>query len=234
MSLENIKAALKSAANKEQAKNLQRFFKTGPGEYGEGDVFYGIKVPVLRSIAKQHLSLSWSELQSLIESPVHEERMAALMILVLRFPKCEPDEKENIFKFYIKNTHHINNWDLVDLSAPQIVGGYLIDKDKKILEKFSGSDNLWEKRISILATFQFIKMLQFEYSLFIADKLLYDDHDLIHKAVGWMLRETGKRDLKTEEDFLKTRYKNMPRTMLRYAIEKFPEKKRKAYLQGLI
>jgi 3-methyladenine DNA glycosylase AlkD len=234
MSLKGIRAALKTAANKEQAKNLQRFFKTGPGEYGEGDIFMGIKVPVQRSIAKQHLDLNFDELQNLIESSIHEERMAALMILVLRFPKSKPEEKDKIFKFYIKNSKNINNWDLVDLSAPQIVGGFLIDKDRKLLEKLAASKNLWEKRISILATFQFIKEKQFDTALTIAEKLLNDKHDLIHKAVGWMLREIGKRDLKTEEDFLKGRYKNMPRTMLRYAIEKFPEKKRKAYLSGTI
>ncbi|MDR3628370.1 MAG: DNA alkylation repair protein [Ignavibacteriaceae bacterium] len=234
MSLFSLRTALKAGADKEQAKNLQRFFKTGPGEYGEGDIFLGFKVPVLRSIAKQHLDLTFDELQNLIESPIHEERMAALMILVLRFPKSTPEEKNKIFKFYIKNSKNINNWDLVDLSAPQIVGGYLIDRDKNILNKLSSSKNLWEKRISILATFQFIKEKQFDTALTIAEKLLNDEHDLIHKAVGWMLREIGKRDLETEEDFLKGRYKNMPRTMLRYAIEKFPEKKRKAYLNGTI
>lgn len=234
MSLFSLRTELKAGADKEQAKNLQRFFKTGPGEYGEGDIFLGFKVPVLRSIAKQHLDLTFDELQNLIESPIHEERMAALMILVLRFPKSKQEEKDKIFKFYIKNAKSINNWDLVDLSAPQIVGGFLIDKDRKLLEKLAASKNLWEKRISILATFQFIKEKQFDTALTIAEKLLNDEHDLIHKAVGWMLREIGKRDLKTEEDFLKGRYKNMPRTMLRYAIEKFPEKKRKAYLNGTI
>jgi len=234
MSLSNLRKALKAETNKEQAKILQRFFKTGPGEYGDGDIFLGIKIPVLRNIARQHLSLTFDELQELIVSTIHEERMSALMILVQCFPKCTNEEKDKIFKFYIKNTKNINNWDLVDLSAPQIVGGYLIDKDKQILEKLSDSNNLWEKRISVLATFQFIKEKQFDTTLKIADKLLLDKHDLIHKAVGWMLREIGKRDLKTEESFLKDRYKTMPRTMLRYAIEKFPEKKRKAYLAGTI
>jgi 3-methyladenine DNA glycosylase AlkD len=234
MSLSELRTMLNVSANLEQAKLLQRFFKTGPGEYGEGDIFLGLKVPALRSIARQHLELTLNELQQLIISPVHEERMAALMILVIRFPKCKPEEKEKIFKFYLKNARNINNWDLVDLSAPQIMGGYLIDKNKEILEKLAVSKNLWEKRISILATFQFIKEKQFKTSLIIAEKLLNDQHDLIHKAVGWMLREIGKRDLKTEEGFLKSRYNKMPRTMLRYAIEKFPEKKRKAYLLGKI
>ena len=234
MSLSDLISSLKTSANKEQAKVLQRFFKTGTGEYGEGDIFLGIKVPALRNIARQHLDLTLDELQQLIISPIHEERMSALMILVIRFPKGKPEEKEKIYKFYLKNAKNINNWDLVDLSAPQIVGGYLIDKDKKILEKLAVSKNLWEKRISMLASFQFIKEKQFEIALIIVEKLLNDENDLIHKAVGWMLREIGKRDLKAEEDFLKSRYKKMPRTMLRYAIEKFPENKRKAYLLGKI
>jgi 3-methyladenine DNA glycosylase AlkD len=234
MSLNGLRFSLKASANKEQAKVLQRFFKTSPGEYGEGDIFLGIKVPALRSLAKQHLNLTLDELQQLIISPVHEERMSALMILVIRFPKSKPEDRDKIYKFYLKNAKYINNWDLVDLSAPQIVGGYLIDKDKKILEKLALSKNLWEKRISVLASFQFIKEKQLDTALIIAEKLLYDENDLIHKAVGWMLREIGKRDLKTEENFLKGRYKKMPRTMLRYAIEKFPENKRKAYLLGKI
>jgi 3-methyladenine DNA glycosylase AlkD len=234
MSLSKLKSELKASANKEQAKILQRFFKTGPGGYGEGDIFFGIKIPVLRSIAKQHLDITLNELQDLIVSPVHEERMAALMILVLSFPKSAPEKREKIYKFYIKNAKNINNWDLVDLSAPQIVGGFLIDKDKQVLEKLAISKNLWKKRIAMLASFQFIKIEQYDTALVIADILLNDENDLIHKAVGWMLREIGKRDLKTEEDFLKSRYKKMPRTMLRYAIEKFPETKRKAYLLGKI
>ena len=234
MTLVDLKADLKKNANPVQAKLLQRSFKTGPGEYGEGDRFLGLKVPVLRNIARQHLGLSFNELQELINSPVHEERMSALMILVIRFPKSNSNEQKKAFKFYIKNAKKINNWDLVDLSAPQIAGGYLIDKDKGILEKLANSKNLWEKRISILAAFQFIKYKQFDTALKLAEILLMDEHDLIHKAVGWMLREIGKRDLETEENFLKSRYNKMPRTMLRYAIEKFPEIKRKAYLLGKI
>lgn len=230
MSLVELRSALKANADEEKAKNLRWFFKTGPGEYGEGDIFIGIKVPLLRSIAKKHLDLTIAELQELLASKIHEERLAALMILVLRFPKSTDNEKKIIYNFYLKNTANINNWDLVDLSAPHIVGGYLIDKDKNILEKLASSKNLWEKRTAILATFQFIKTGQFDTSLKIAGILLKDGHDLIHKAVGWMLREIGKRNLKVEEDFLKLHYKKMPRTMLRYAIEKFPERKRKGYL----
>ncbi|MCL5030201.1 MAG: DNA alkylation repair protein [Bacteroidetes bacterium] len=234
MSLVELRSNLQANADEEKAKNLRWFFKTGPGEYGEGDIFIGIKVPVLRSIAKNHLDLTFDELQKLLSSMIHEERLAALMVLVLRFPKCTDKGKRIIYKFYLKNTANINNWDLVDLSAPQIVGGYLIDKEKNILEKLASSKNLWEKRIAMLATFQFIKANQFDASLKIADTLLKDEHDIIHKAVGWMLREIGKCNLKVEEDFLKLHYKKMPRTMLRYAIEKFPERKRKGYLLGKV
>jgi 3-methyladenine DNA glycosylase AlkD len=234
MSINDLRTSLRGNANKEQAKILQKFFKTGPGEYGEGDIFLGIKVPLLRSISHNHLCLTFNELQELIKSPVHEERMSALMILVKRFPISSAAEKEKFYKFYLKNAKNINNWNLVDITAPQIVGGYLYDKDKRILEKLAGSKSLWEKRISMIATYRFIKENQFDTALTIAEKLLNDENDLIHKAVGWMLREIGKRDIKTEEVFLKDRYKKMPRTMLRYAIEKFPEKKRKAYLLGKI
>ncbi len=234
MSLRELRNSLRKSASKDQAKISQWFFKTNPGDYGEGDVFIGIKVPDLRSIAKQHLNLKFDELQNLLSSKIHEERLAALMILVIRFPKSSDEEKGKIFKLYLRNTKNINNWDLVDLSAPQIVGAYLIDKNKKILEKLAASKILWERRIAMMATFQFIKANQLNTSLKIAGILLKDDHDLIHKAVGWMLREIGKRDLITEEKFLRLHYKTMPRTMLRYAIEKFPEKKRKAYLHGKI
>ena len=234
MSLRELRTALKNSASKKQAEIAQWFFKTGPGEYGEGDVFIGIKVPVLRSIAKQHLEFSLDDLQILLQSKIHEERLVSLMIMVQRFSKCSPEDKKILFDLYLDNTSNINNWDLVDLSAPQIVGGYLIDKDKKILTKLASSKLLWERRIAMMATFQFIKSNRFETSLHIAEKLLNDKHDLIHKAAGWMLREIGKRNLETEEHFLKKHYKTMPRTMLRYAIEKFPEKKRKAYLQNKI
>ena len=234
MSINDLRSSLRGSASKEQAKILQKFFKTGPGEYGEGDLFLGIKVPLLRSISHKHLNLTFDELQELIKSQIHEERMSALMILVKRFPVSSTDGKEKIYKFYLKNAKNINNWDIVDLTAPQIVGGYLYDKDKRILEKLAGSKNLWEKRISMIATYQFIKENQFDTAMAIAEILLNDENDLIHKAVGWMLREIGKRDKKTEEIFLKDRYKRMPRTMLRYAIEKFSENKRKAYLLGKI
>ena len=230
----NIKEALKQKANPNHAVILQRFFKTGPGEYGEGDIFIGIKVPELRKTAKEFREIPIAEVEDLLKSEIHEERLTALMILIFKYEKEDEGGKENIFKKYLKSTKHINNWDLVDLSAPQIVGDYLYDRDKSLLVKLASSKSIWERRIAVLATFQFIKNHRFDSTLQIAKLLLYDDHDLIHKAVGWMLREIGKRELETEEQFLKANYKQMPRTMLRYAVEKFPEKKRKDYLLGKI
>jgi 3-methyladenine DNA glycosylase AlkD len=234
MGLTELKKELLEVADKEQAVNLQRFFKTGKGEYGEGDIFYGIKVPVQRTIAKKHRDISLPELQKLLNSPVHEERLVSLFILVDQYTKGDDKTKENIYKFYLKNTKKINNWDLVDLSAPKIVGAHLLNNEKEILFKLAKSSNLWEKRISILSTMFFIKNLQFETTFSLAEILLNDKHDLIHKAVGWMLREVGNKNINEEEKFLKKHYKKMPRTMLRYAIEKFPEVKRKAYLKGKI
>lgn len=234
MSLESFRKELNKKANKDHAKILQRFFKTGPGEYGEGDIFIGLKVPVIRSIIKANLDLTFKEIHELIKSPIHEERLSALLILVKKFEKADEKVKEKIFNFYFKNIKFINNWDLVDLSAPNIVGNFLLNRDKKLLYKLAKSENLWEKRIAILSTFSFIKVDNFDDSLKISDILLNDKHDLIHKGVGWMIREIGKRSLTTEEEFLKNRYRNMPRTMLRYSIEKFPENKRQAYLKGKI
>lgn len=230
--LTGIRVELKKAGNPEQAKLLQRFFKTGKGEYGEGDVFLGIKVPVQRSIAKKYIGLSLPKLQELLESKIHEERLVSLLILVEKYKKSTELDKANIFNFYIKNAKRVNNWDLVDLSAHRIVGEFLLDKDKKILYNLAESNNLWERRISIISTFAFIKNNKFEDSFRLGQILLKDKHDLIHKAVGWMLREIGKKDVEVLEKFLEKNYKEMPRTMLRYAIEKFPENKRKAYLEG--
>ena len=234
MSLAILRKEIKSVSNLEKAKFLQRFFKTRKGEYAEGDVFLGIVVPVQRQLAKKYTELSFDDLEKLISSKYHEERLIALLILVERFKKASEDEKDKIIKFYLKNRKGINNWDLVDLSAPKILGEYLFDSDRKILFKFAISNDLWEKRIAVLSTYTFIKKNDFNDALKIYEILVYDKHHLIHKAVGWMLRELGKIDLKTEEKFLKKYYKTMPRTMLRYAIEKFPEKKRKAYLEGRI
>lgn len=228
--LDQIISDLNSLADPERAKLLQRFFKTGKGEYGEGDIFLGIQVPVSRKVANKYLSLPLKEIQKLLNSKIHEHRLVALLIIVEKFKKADEKEKKQIFNLYLKNTKKINNWDLVDLSAPNIVGSYLIDKDKSILYKLARSKNLWERRIAIISTFAFIRKNEFTDSLNIAKLLLQDKHDLIHKAVGWMLREIGKRNQAVEEKFLKKYYKKMPRTMLRYAIEKFPKNKRKFYM----
>lgn len=234
MGLKELRKDLKNEANREQAVILHRFFKTGKGEYGEGDKFYGIKVPVQRRIAKKHRDITPADIQELLNSPVHEERLVALFILVDQYARSDDKAKEKLFRFYLKNTKKINNWDLVDLSAPKIIGAHLLNRDKDILFKLAESENLWEKRIAILSTFTFIRNDHFDTTFLISEILLNDSHDLIHKGVGWMLREVGNQNLREEEKFLKKRYKKMPRTMLRYAIEKFPEKGRKAYLQGNI
>lgn len=234
MNLLQIRKQIKNQADPNQAVILQRFFKTGKGDYGEGDIFYGIKVPVQRIIAKKFNALSLVDLKELIKSKMHEERLIAAFILIDKYKKGDEKEKKQIFNFYLNNRKGINNWDLVDLSAPKIVGEYLLDKEKDLLYKFARSNDLWEKRIAILSTQTFIRNHFFEDTLKISEILLNDKHDLIHKAVGWMLREVGNRDIQAEEDFLKKYYKQMPRTMLRYAIEKFPEKKRKDYLDGRI
>jgi len=230
----DLKQIVKNHSNKEQGIFLQRFFKTGKGEYGEGDIFAGIKVPVSRKIANQFKDLSFTDLQKVIKSKIHEERLISLFILVARYKKADEKEKEKIFNFYLRNISYVNNWDLVDLSAEKIIGAYLIDKDKRLLFDLVNSNSIWERRIAIISTFYFIKANQFAATLKISELLLKDKHDLIHKAVGWMLRETGKRDIQAEEIFLQKYYKKMPRTMLRYAIEKFPEEKRLDYLKGNI
>lgn len=233
--METLEKELEKYADGEKAKLLQRFFKTGKGEYGEGDIFLGLTVPKIRYLAKRFPNLDFNELQDLLNSKVHEKRMLALVVLVNRYKKSKnEDEKKEIFDFYLGNTRNINNWDLVDVNCKDIVGRYLFDKDRKILYKLAKSKDLWEKRIAIISTSYFIWQNQFEDTLKISEILLEDKHDLIHKAVGWMLREVGKRDLRVEEDFLKKHYKKMPRTMLRYAIEKFNDKKRKSYLNGEI
>jgi len=217
---------LQTLQNPEQAKQLQRFFKTKKGEYGEGDIFLGIKVPIQRKIANKY-NLNLTELQSLLSSKIHEHRLTALFILIKKYQKTKDKESIN---FYLKNTKNINNWDLVDLSAPKILGDYLLNKEKTILYKLANSKNLWENRIAILSTFTFIKNNQFQDSLNLSKLFLKHKHDLIHKATGWMLREIGKKDLTVLEQFLKTNYKQMPRTMLRYSIERLEETKRQFYL----
>jgi 3-methyladenine DNA glycosylase AlkD len=228
--LEQIKKDLAQLGDPERAKNSRWFFKTGKGQYGEGDIFLGITVPEQRKIAKKYADLSFDDLQELLKSKIHEHRFTALVLLISKYQKAEESIKKEIFDFYLENSENINNWDLVDLSAPKIVGNYLLDKERSILYKLAKSDSLWERRISILSTFTFIYNNGFEDALNISEILLNDEHDLIHKAVGWALREIGKRDQNVEEQFLSKHYLHMPRTMLRYAIEKFDEKKRKKYL----
>jgi 3-methyladenine DNA glycosylase AlkD len=229
-----LRSEIKSKFEPIRAEHSKRFFKTGKGEYGEGDVFYGLSVPEIRTLAKKYFDLNLDDLQELLKSKIHEERLCALIIMVLRTKKANEYIKKDLCDMYLRNYNNINNWDLVDLSAPNVVGKYLINKDRKVLFEFAKSGNLWKKRIAIISTFWFIRNNDFKDTLKISEILLNDKHDLIHKAVGWALREVGKKDLKIEEDFLKKHYKKMPRTMLRYAIERFEEKKRLEYLNGTI
>jgi len=229
-----IRAALNKHADPRQASILRRFFKTGPGEYGEGDIFIGVKVPQTRSVVRAFRSAPLNAVKELLKSPIHEERLLALLLLVEQYDRGDEEQRSTIFNAYIRRTKCINNWDLVDLSAPQIVGRHLEARERSVLVRLSQSKSLWERRIGIMATFWFIKKGDFADAFMISEILLKDSHDLIHKAVGWMLRETGKRNITAEEEFLKKYYKDMPRTMLRYAIERFPEKKRQAYLKGMV
>lgn len=230
LTLDNLKSDLQGLADPEKAAILSRFFKTGKGQYGEGDIFLGIVVPNQRALAKKYEGLLLKDIRKLLSSEIHEHRLVALLILVDKFKKADETGREKIVGFYLKNTKHINNWDLVDLSAPNIPGEYLMDKDRTVLYRLARSKNIWERRISVMATFAFIKNRDFEDTLRISELLLKDNHDLIHKAVGWMLREVGKRDVKAEEDFLKEHYRLMPRTMLRYAVERFDETKKRFFL----
>ena len=231
--LVNLQRDVRKLENKRKAKILAGFFKTGEGEYGFGDVFLGISVPQSRKIAIKYKDLGFDGILKLLRSEIHEERLIALLILVHQFQHEEMLERR-IYEFYLKNTKFINNWDLVDLSADKIVGGYLIDKPKAILYKLAKSTSLWERRIAMVSTYTFIKNGEFDDTLGIAEILIEDQNDLIQKAVGWMLREVGNRNLAAEEKFLKKHYKNMGRTALRYGIEKFPEQVREKYLTGVV
>ena len=222
---------LRKSASPEKAKVLRRFFKTGPGEYADGDIFIGVKVPSIRKVSEQFQDLSFSDAIKLLRSRIHEERFLALLILLRLFKEGDAKIKEKIYKTYLANARFINNWDLVDLSAPAIVGGFLINKDRRILYSLAKSTLLWERRIAILATFTFIRVNDLKDVFGITKILLGDKEDLIHKACGWMLREAGKRNLQAEEEFLCKNYKIMPRTMLRYALEKFSQDKRKLFLK---
>jgi 3-methyladenine DNA glycosylase AlkD len=232
MTIKIIRKKLQQLGSEKNAKVLERFFKTGPGEYGEGDVFIGVRVPDLRKLVKEYQDIALEGVMQFLKSSIHEERMFALLILVSKYSKGNETVKKKIYDLYLQNTKFINSWDLVDGSAQHIVGAFLMDKSKEPIYRLAKSKNLWERRIAILSTFYFIKHDNYSETLNISKILLTDEQDLIHKAVGWMLREIGKRHMSTEEIFLKKYYNRMPRTMLRYAIEKFPESKRKKYLRG--
>jgi 3-methyladenine DNA glycosylase AlkD len=226
----DLQTQLRGLGNPTDAAFLVRYFKTGPGQYGEGDKFIGVRVPVIRNAAAEFKDLPLPEVECLLHSEIHEERLAALVILVLQAAKADAKTRRQIFDLYLANTKHINNWDLVDISAPQIVGAYLAEKSRKPLDRLAASPRLWERRIAILATFHFIRAGEFDDTLRIAERFLADREDLIHKAVGWMLREVGKRDVAVLESYLGRHCRIMPRTMLRYAIERLSEKKRKVYM----
>jgi 3-methyladenine DNA glycosylase AlkD len=231
--LKNLREDLNLYANPQKAESLKRFFKTGKGQYGEGDIFLGIQVPDSRKIVRKYAVIPLEDVLRLLSSTVHEERLIALLIMVEKFRRADEAGKETLYKKYLENTQYINNWDLVDLSADKIIGDFLIDKPKDVLYSLAISEDLWERRIAVLSTFDFIKKGAYKETLKIAKILLNDPHDLIHKAVGWMLREVGKRcSQEVLEQFLMINYKQMPRTMLRYAIERLPETLRLQYLKG--
>lgn len=234
MQINEVKKLLRTYASPEKAKHSQRFFKTGKGEYGEGDRFLGITVPQVRSVVKASKGLDLKSTIKLLHSPFHEDRLCALLLMVDQYQRGDQIARKSIYRQYLEQTAFINNWDLVDSSAHKIVGPYLEEKSRKPLYQLARSNSLWERRIAMMATYHFIRQEDYSDTLKIAKILLTDKEDLIHKVVGWMLREIGKKDLPTEESFLKLHYQKMPRTMLRYAIEKFSETKRKKYLAGRI
>ena len=231
--LDSLLAEISDAADPARAKSSAWFFKTGEGQYGAGDIFLGLTVPVQRKIALRYRTLSLPAIQQLLDSKFHEHRLVALEILVAQFEAAAAGKEETaIYRFYLSNTARINNWDLVDASAPYIVGEYLLNRPRAILRKLAKSRNLWERRIAIVATFAFIRAAQTDDTFAIAEILLADSHDLIQKAVGWALREAGKREPTQLRAFLITHYDRVPRTTLRYAIERFPEVERKRFLAG--
>ena len=224
-------AELDAAADPERARHLQRFFRTGPGEYGEGDRFLGLRVPQVRAIARRHRGLPLPDLAGVLASPYHEHRQAALFLLADRYPRAAPADQESICRFYLDHLDAVNSWDLVDGSAPHVLGAHLLHRDRSVLYELARSGHLWRQRVAVLATFRFIRAGQFDDTLRLAELLRDHPHDLIHKAVGWMLREVGKRDRAAAERFLDRHAAHLPRTMLRYAIERFDPERRRSYLQ---
>ena len=226
---------IRALANKERANHSKKFFKTGKGEYGYGDIFLGVRVPKIRLIAKKNIDISITDMKTLIKSKYHEERLLGLIILVNKYSKSKDEkDRDQLYNIYISSFKYVNNWDLVDVTCAHVIGKHLLNKDRSILYTWAKSNDLWTKRIAIVSTHCFIRKNDLQETFKIAKILLNDEHDLIHKAVGWMLREAGKKDMGKEEIFLKKHYKTMPRTMLRYAIERFPEPKRQKYLKGTI
>lgn len=234
MTASDVRLELRALANPEKAALYPRFFKAGPGEYAEGDRFLGVTVPKQREVARNHRSLALRSVRSLLRDPFHECRLTALLILVLQFERGKGAEREGIVRFYLEHLDFVNNWDLVDASAHKILGRWLETRDRSVLYELAASGHLWRQRVAMIATYHFIKRGDFRDALSLAAQLLDHEHDLIHKAVGWMLREVGNRDRAIEEKFLAAHYRRMPRTMLRYAIEKFDPPVRKAYLAGTV
>ena len=230
MSINTIRQALQSHADPVRAEHSKRFFKTGAGQYGEGDIFIGVTVPLMRKIARTHRTLARADIEKLLYSKIHEERFLSLCILVLQFQKGEEKEQADIYRYYMAHTKQVNNWDLVDSSASYIAGAYLYEREKTVLYRLAHSTNLWERRIGIVATHFFIRKKSYATTLAIAEELLGDRHDLIHKAVGWMLREVGKQEEKVLRDFLDRHAAHMPRTALRYALERLDTPVRVHYM----
>jgi 3-methyladenine DNA glycosylase AlkD len=231
-----VRAELAALADPQRAAGVRRYLRMVPGGYGEGDQAIGVPVPPQRKIAGRHWNdCSLTDTAELLTSPVHEERLTALFILVRKFGKADEDGRREIYEFFLRHTRYVNNWDLVDSSAPYIAGPWLLDKeDRSDLDRLARSELLWERRIAIMATFAFLKQGDYAWTFRLSEVLLHDPHDLIHKAVGWMLREVGNRDRAAEEEFLAEHYREMPRVMLRYAIEKFPPDRRREYLTGVV
>ena len=234
MTASQIRADLRSLADPDKAAFYPRFFKAGPGECAEGDRFLGVTVPEQRRVAKRYRSLPRRSVRSLLRDPFHECRLTALLILVLQFERGDAVERERIVRFYLDHLDWVNNWDLVDTSAHKILGAWLESRDRSMLYELASSGHLWRRRVAVIATYHFIRQGDFQDTLELAARLRDHEHDLIHKAVGWMLREIGNRDLAAEEEFLARHYRDMPRTMLRYATEKFEPPRRKAYLAGRV
>lgn len=224
--LDDLRRDLRAAAEPDRVPQLERYFQAFPGGYGEGDEFLGVRVPAARAVARRHAALPLDAAADLLRSPVHDERLVALLILARRAERGDEDERRVVLELYLANTSHINNWDLVDTSAPSVVGGWVLDHDEALLDALAGSDDLWERRIAIIATQRLIRADELDATFRLTERLMPDRHDLIHKACGWMLREAGKRDEPRLVAFVETHAAEMPRTMLRYAIERLPAEER--------